>query len=90
MGNSQRRRSIRANAGVIAEGKLADALLIDLNNERLVPGYHLLSDWVYAADSRCIDTVICNGRLVMQNGYVETEEEIVAEARKVCEKWKRE
>jgi len=78
------------NAGIIAEGKLADALLIDLNNERLVPGYHLLSDWVYAADSRCIDTVICNGRILMQNRYVEKEEEIVAEARRVCEKWKRE
>ena len=75
------------NAGVIAEGKLADALLINLSNERLVPGYHLLSDWVYAADSRCIDTVICNGRLLMQNGYVEKEEEIIAEARKTCSKW---
>ncbi|MDR1729547.1 MAG: amidohydrolase [Prevotellaceae bacterium] len=76
------------NAGTIAEGKLADALLIDLNNERLVPGYHLLSDWVYAADSRCIDTVICNGRILMQNGRVENGEEIIFEARKVCEKWR--
>ena len=75
------------NAGIIAEGKLADALLIDLNNERLVPDYHLLSNWVYAADSRCIDTVICNGRILMQNGYVEKEEEIISEARKTCNKW---
>jgi len=74
------------NAGIIAEGKLADALLIDLNNERLVPGYHLLSDWVYAADSRCIDTVICNGRILMQNGHVENEEEIIFEARKIHDK----
>jgi len=75
------------NAGIIAEGKLADALLINLDNERLVPGYNLLSNWVYAADSRCIDTVICNGRLLMQNGYVEKEEEIISEARKTCCKW---
>ena len=79
--------SFGLDAGVIAEGKLADALLIDLNNERLVPNYNLLSNWVYAADSRCIDTVICNGRLLMQNKYVEKEEEIISEARKVCGKW---
>jgi 5-methylthioadenosine/S-adenosylhomocysteine deaminase len=75
------------NAGVIAEGKLADALLIDLNNERLVPNYNLLSNWIYAADSRCIDTVICNGRLLMQNKYVEKEEEIISNVRKICNKW---
>jgi len=75
------------NAGIIAEGKLADALLIDLNNERLVPCYNLLSNMVYAADSSCIDTVICNGRILMQNRYVEKEEEIIYEARKVCGKW---
>lgn len=78
------------NAGIIAEGKLADALLIDLNNERLVPDYHLLSNWVYAADSRCIDTVICNGRFLMQNKYVEKEEEIISEVRKRCKKWQSE
>ncbi len=76
------------DAGIIAEGKLADALLVDLDNERLVPNYNLLSNWVYAADSSCIDTVICNGRILMQNRDVKNEEKIISEAREACRKWK--
>jgi 5-methylthioadenosine/S-adenosylhomocysteine deaminase len=72
------------DAGVIAEGKLADAILLDLNNERFVPNYNLISNWVYSADSRAIDTVICHGKILMQNGYVEGEEEIIARAREIC------
>lgn len=53
------------NAGVIAEGKLADALLIDLQDIQMQPLHNLVSNWVYAASSRCIDTVICNGKVLM-------------------------
>lgn len=54
------------DAGVIAEGKLADAILIDLGSERFQPLHNLVSDWVYAADSSCVDTVICDGRILME------------------------
>lgn len=69
------------DSGEIAEGKLADCMLVDLSNHRLVPGYHLIDDIVYSADSSCIDTVICDGRVLMQNGHVDGEEEIVENAR---------
>lgn len=72
--------------GLIAEGKLADALLIDLSNERLVPNHHLLSNWIYAANSQCIDTVICDGKILMQDRYVKDEENIIEEARKASQK----
>ena len=65
------------DGGVIAEGKLADAVLVNLNNERLLPCHNLISNWVYAADSRCIDTVICDGKVIMEKGYVKGEEEII-------------
>lgn len=55
------------NAGVIAEGKLADAILVDLSDVRMQPCHHLLSNWVYAADSSCIDTVICDGNILMEH-----------------------
>ncbi len=74
-------RAFGIDAGVIAEGKLADALLIDLNNERMTPNYNLTSNWVYAADSSCIDTVICDGRILMQHRHVEGEETIIKEIR---------
>lgn len=65
------------DAGVIAEGKLADALLVNLNNERMVPCHNLVSNWVYAASSECIDTVICDGNILMQHRHVDGEEEII-------------
>ena len=69
------------DCGKIAEGKLADCMLVDLSNHRLVPGYHLVDDIVYSADSSCIDTVLCDGKILMENGYVEGEEEIIECAR---------
>ncbi len=72
------------DAGVIEEGKLADALLIDLDNPLLVADHNLIANLVYSADSSCIDTVICNGRILMENRRVDGEKEILADARKVC------
>lgn len=65
------------DAGEIAEGKLADAVLIDLNNERMVPAHNLASNWVYSADSRCIRDVICAGKFLMRNRTIENEAEIL-------------
>ena len=72
------------DAGVIAEGKLADALLLDAANPLLVPGFNLASDLVYAADSSCVDTVICDGAVLMENRRVPGEEEILAAAREAA------
>lgn len=77
------------HSGVIEEGALADCMLVDLNNERLVPGYNLISDMVYSADSSCIDTVICDGKILMQNRRVPGEEEIIAKGRAFKEKFRR-
>ncbi len=71
------------DAGVIAEGRLADAVLVDLNNERLVPSHNLVSNWVYSADSRCIRDVICNGKFLMRSGVIEGEAEILDAVRKL-------
>jgi 5-methylthioadenosine/S-adenosylhomocysteine deaminase len=75
-------------SGVIAEGALADCMLIDLNNERLVPGHNLIADMVYSADSSCIDTVICDGKILMQNRRVHGEKEIIAKGRALKEKFR--
>ena len=73
-------------AGVIAEGYLADALLVDLKNERLVPNHNFISNWVYAADSSSVDSVICNGRFVMRGRHIDGEEEIMLEAEKCAKR----
>jgi len=81
-------RSFGIAAGEIREGALADCLLVDLNNPFLVPGYNLVSNMVYAADSSCISDVICNGKPVMENYKVPGEKDIIAAARKLAEKIK--
>ncbi len=77
------------NSGIIEEGALADCMLVDLNNERLAPGHHLISDMVYSADSSCINTVICDGKILMQDRKVDGEEEIIARAREYKQKFAR-
>lgn len=70
------------DAGVIEEGRLADALLVRLDNERMHPLFNLTSNWVYSANSNIIDSVICNGRFLMRGRHVDGEQEIIAEAEK--------
>ncbi len=67
-------------SGVIEVGKKADALLVDMTNERMVPCHNLISNWIYSAESSIIDTVICNGKILMQGRHVKGEEEILERA----------
>ena len=54
------------DGGVIAEGKLADCLLVDLDNVKMQPCYNLISNFVYSADASCIAGVICDGKIIYQ------------------------
>ena len=55
------------NAGEIAVGKLGDAILLDPSVPALNPLHNLASALVYAADTFCVDTVICDGRILMRD-----------------------
>ncbi len=77
------------DGGVIAEGKLADALLINLDHPCMVGDYSLAANLVYSADSSVVDTVICDGEILMRGRVLPDEAEIVAAARRVCEKFRR-
>lgn len=54
------------DGGVIAEGKLADCILVDLDNVKMQPCHNLVSNFVYSADSSCIVGVICDGEIIYQ------------------------
>ena len=54
------------DAGVIAEGKLADCILVDLSNPKMQPCHNLISNWVSSADSSCVAKVICDGRVIYE------------------------
>ena len=55
------------DAGVIAEGKLADAILVDLREDRMTPCHNLISNFVYSSDSSCIRATICDGKVVYRS-----------------------
>lgn len=70
------------DAGIIEEGRLADALLVRLDDVRMAPLFNLTSNWVYSANTSVIDSVICNGKFLMRGRHVDGEKEIIAEAEK--------
>jgi 5-methylthioadenosine/S-adenosylhomocysteine deaminase len=76
------------DAGVVAEGKLADLILVELDHPVMVGDYNLVANLVYAADTSVIHSVICDGRVLMENHYVPGEEEIIAKAREACRRIK--
>lgn len=72
------------NGGAIEVGKVADLCLVDLKHSVFAPNFNFISNLVYAANGSHIDTVICNGRILMQNRIVEGEDEILANASKAA------
>ena len=72
-------RALGIDAGRIEEGALADPGTCRYPIEAFVPNINFESNFIYSANSSCIDTVICDGNILM-------------EGRKVAEKsryWKR-
>lgn len=65
------------NAGKIEEGKLADFVLVDLNNVQLLPNHNLTSNLVYSADNSCITDVFCDGKPLMLNRKIKDEKDII-------------
>ena len=72
------------DAGEIKEGKLADFILVDMNNQFLLPNNNLISNMIYAADSSCITDVFCDGKPVMRNKIIPNEAEIISDFKRVC------
>lgn len=52
------------DGGVIAEGKLADCILVDMDNVRMKPCNSLASNWIYSADSSVVSKVLCDGKVI--------------------------
>lgn len=74
-------KALGIDAGRIAPGKLADIALIDLGMPQLSPCHSFVSDLVYSASGHCVDTVICDGEILMQDREVRGEDAILEEAR---------
>jgi 5-methylthioadenosine/S-adenosylhomocysteine deaminase len=78
--------AINLKAGQITEGFLADLCLVDLSLPAFTPNHNFISNLVYAANGSCVDTVICNGKILMQDKKVSGEEEIMERAAELAYK----
>ncbi|ACI19265.1 amidohydrolase [Dictyoglomus thermophilum] len=72
------------NSGIIKEGYKADLILVDVNKPHFYPRHNLVSHLVYSASSSDVDTVIVDGRILMEKRELKTldEEKIMYEAEK--------
>jgi 5-methylthioadenosine/S-adenosylhomocysteine deaminase len=72
--------------GSLEKGKRADLIIIDLSHPHLVPYYNVYSLLVYAANGADVDTVIIDGRVVMEDRKLLTlnEESVMREAQKLA------
>jgi len=75
-------KALKINSGEIKIEKLADLILIDLNQICLTPRHNLISDLVYSCNGNCVSDVICNGKILMRGGKIKDEEKIKKEAQK--------
>ena len=61
--------------GSLEGGKKADIILVDLQGVNMVPLNNLVSQLVYCGKSWNVDTVIVDGRVIMENRIVNTVDE---------------
>jgi len=56
--------------GVVREGALADLIVVDLQKPHLQPVNDVVSNLVYCGKASDVDTVVVDGRIVVENRCV--------------------
>ena len=76
---------LEGEIGSIEPGKKADLVLIDLNKPWMQPVNNPLFSLVYSANGSEVDTVIIDGKILMEKGELKTldEEKIIYETNKI-------
>ena len=74
--------------GSITEGKLADIIIIDMEDIKLKPINNLISEIVYNVKGNNVTTTIINGQVVMENGKLlnVNESKIYKECEKIIQR----
>lgn len=74
-------KALGLNTGIIEEGKLADIIMVDTLVPHMTPVRNALSNIIYSSLGTDVDTVICNGKILLENKELKTinEQEIIQE-----------
>ncbi len=74
------------NIGEIKEGALADLTIIDIDNYAFTPNINLNANLIYSANSSCVNTVICDGKILMKERVVKGEDKIIENVNRLFKK----
>lgn len=89
MGTVNGARVLGLHSGTVEEGAVADLILVDTDSPFFVPAHNFKANFIYSANSSCIDTLVCDGRILMRGGRIEGQDEIIAKARKETDRFLR-
>jgi 5-methylthioadenosine/S-adenosylhomocysteine deaminase len=73
-------RALGIDGGLVQADRLADLILVDPRRAELTPRHDDVSNWVYSAHGDVVDTVICDGQVLMKGRKVRGESEILERA----------
>ena len=79
-------RALGLNTGAIEVGRLADIALLDLDTPSMMPNNNLIAALAYSANGSEAETVIIDGKIVMDHRELLTidEERVFTEIRRIC------
>ncbi len=77
-------KALRLHAGRVEPGYLADVALVEMDSPAFVPNHYFLANLVYAANGNSVDTVICNGKIIMENHTIPGAGEIYRKVEEVA------
>ena len=85
MGTSRGYEALGIEGGKIEEGCVADLILLDLNHHAMNPPNDQLSNVLFSATGEVVKFTIVGGRVLMEDGHVEGENDIIKRARIAAE-----
>lgn len=70
--NGAKALNLYDKVGTIETGKKADIIIIDMNKPHLCPKHNIISSLAYSAQASDVETVIINGKIIMENYEMKT------------------
>ncbi len=77
-------RALGLPGGRIAQGEVADLILVNMERIGMIPAHDLASNLVYAGAGHAVTTTICDGNVLMEGGVIPDETEVLGRGLQVA------
>ena len=74
--------------GTLETGQTADIILVSFKEAHMIPRYDVIANLVYSGQASDVQTVIINGKIIMEDRVIKTfdEAEVLAQAKRVAQR----